>query len=241
MDMQRKFTIVDAHCHLNEVADDYVINETLPVTCGYSHGSNLKNIEIAKKLGVPFALGIAPQTAIKQDLKDLEMWAETIMKAKANAIGEIGLDYHWAENQEHVRKEKIVFERMIKLAEEMRLPVVIHSRKAELECLEWLEERKFSHGIMMHFFSGDEKTAARAVEMGAMISVTPLHSKERKKVINSIPLEHIVIETDAPYVVRTPDEVVQSAHYVAEVKNIDLDEVKAQTMKNALKFFNFRV
>ena len=232
--------IVDAHCHLESIKG-YTLKDTLPVTCGYSHSTNLKNIEIAQRLRIPFALGIAPQTAIKNDLKDLELWAETIRKARPNAIGEIGLDFHWAKGNEDIAKEQIVFDRMVGLAEEMKLPVVIHSRKAEEKCIEYLRERKFKHGIMLHFFSGDERTAKMALDLGAMISFTPLHSKERRKVINIVPLENVLIETDAPYVVRTPDEVIQSAEYVSEIKKIELNEVKEQTAKNALKFFNFKL
>ena len=130
---------------------------------------------------------------------------------------------------------------MVELAEEMKLPVVIHSRKAEKECLDYISERKFSHGIMMHFFSGTEEIAQKAIELGAIISVTPLHSKERRKVINATPIENIVIETDAPYVVRTPEEVIQSAQYVSEVKDLDLEKVKRKTAENAARFFKFEI
>jgi TatD DNase family protein len=232
--------LVDAHCHIEEIKN-YSPKGVLPVTCGYSHTSNLRNIEIAERLGIPFVLGIAPQTAIKQDIKDLDKWIDTIRGTKPNAIGEIGLDFHWAKGEEDVKKEWIVFKRMVDLAEEMKLPVVIHSRKAEKECLEYLLERKFSDGIMFHFYSGNEETAKKAVDIGAIISITPLHSKERRKVINAVPLENIVVETDAPYVVRLPEDVIQSVQYVAEVKCLEIDEVKTKTAKNAARFFKFNV
>ncbi len=238
--MDEKRYLVDAHCHLEEIKE-YTPKDVLPVTCGYSHTSNLRNIDVAKKLKIPFVLGIAPQTAIKQDLKELDDWTETIRNTKPNAIGEIGLDFHWSKGDEDVKKEGIVFKRMVDLAEEMKLPIVIHSRKAEKECLDYLKERKFKHGIMMHFFSGTENIAMSAVELGAIISITPLHSKERRKVINAVPLENIVIETDAPYVVRTPEEVIQSAQYVSEVKGLDLETVTKQTAINAAKFFKFQL
>jgi TatD DNase family protein len=130
---------------------------------------------------------------------------------------------------------------MVELAEEMKLPVVIHSRKAEKECIDYLKERKFKNGVMLHFYSGDEKTALSAIDLGALVSVTPLHSKERRKVISSVPIENLVIETDAPYVVRTPNEVSQSAEYVAEVKGMSIDEVRKITLKNTIKFFKFDI
>jgi TatD DNase family protein len=232
--------LVDAHCHLESIKG-YTPKGVLPVTCGFSHSSNLQNIEIAHRLGIPFVLGIAPQTAIKSDLKDIELWVDTIRNAKPNAVGEIGLDFHWGKTEEDFAKERKVFDRMLELAERMKLPVVIHSRKAEKECVEYLKERKFGHGIMLHFFSGDENVAKLALDIGAYISFPPLRSKERRKVINSIPMENMLIETDAPYVVRLPEEVIKAAEYVAEVKRLEVDEVVERTAKNAMSLFRFKV
>ncbi|HIH23011.1 TPA: TatD family hydrolase [Candidatus Micrarchaeota archaeon] len=233
--------LIDSHCHLESIKGFAPSDNVLPITCGYSHTSNLKNIEIARKFNVPFCLGIAPQTAIKQGTTQLEEWCGTILKKKPNAIGEIGLDYHWAENDAHITSERVVFDRMISLAEEMDLPVVIHSRKAENDALVELKKRKFENGIMMHFFSGTVKDAELALSMGAILSIICLHSKSRKDVIKLAPLESLVIETDAPYVGRKPEDVIEAAKYVAEVKGLDVEVVASQTAKNAAKFFKIKL
>lgn len=233
--------LIDSHCHLESIKSFAPSDDVLPITCGYSHTSNLKNIDIARKFNVPFCLGIAPQTAIKQGTAQLEEWCGTILKNKPNAIGEIGLDHHWAENDAHIASERVVFDRMISLAEEMDLPVVIHSRKAENDALVELKKRKFENGIMMHFFSGTVKDAELALSMGAILSIICLHSKSRKDVIKLAPLESIVIETDAPYVGRKPEDVLEAAKYVAEVKGLDVEVVASQTAKNAAKFFKIKL
>ncbi|MDD5337196.1 MAG: TatD family hydrolase [Candidatus ainarchaeum sp.] len=230
--------IIDAHAHLDCYKHIEIKPGWLPVTVGYSHYANIKNAAIAKQYNIPYVLGIAPQTAIKEGVEKLDSWVEEIKKHKPNAIGEIGLDFHWAKNSEDVRKEEIVFNRMLELAEEMKLPIVIHSRDAEGKVIDLLKERKFSNGIMMHFFSGTMEEAGKALDLGALISFTPLHSKERKKIINSLALESIVVETDSPYVVRTFYDVERAIDYVAEVKSLDKGVVAARTARNAAGFFN---
>ncbi|MEM3422452.1 MAG: TatD family hydrolase [Candidatus Bilamarchaeaceae archaeon] len=231
--------IVDSHCHLQEIKN-YSIKEVVPVVCGYSHSSNIKAVEIAKRLSIPFSLGIAPQSVIRIDnLEVLDEWIEYIKKQKPNAIGECGLDYHWAKEKKEIEREQITFYRMVELAEEMKLPLVIHARKATADVIDTLTLKNFSERVMFHFFSGREKDAEWAVANDSLISITPLHSKERREVIKKTPLENIVVETDAPYVGRTPDDVKDAISYVAEVKNLDFDVVAEQTAKNAQKFFNF--
>jgi TatD DNase family protein len=180
---------------------------------------------------------------LKEGLTKLDTWTEAIKNSKIKpvAIGEIGLDYHWAKNNEDIAKERVAFEKMVDLAEDMRLPVVIHSRKAETDCITYLKERKFSNGIMMHFFAGDEKEALRAIDLGAYVSIPPIHSKERRKVISIIGLENMLVETDAPYVGRTPEDVKRAAEYISEVKNVQLSEVADATTKNAVKLFKLNL
>jgi TatD DNase family protein len=234
--------LIDAHCHLDEIKDFTLGTDVLPVTCGHSHHANVKSLGLAQKLGIPFAMGIAPQTALKEDLSQLEKWAHFILHAnpKPNAIGEIGLDYHWAKDEEGIKKEKIVFERMLDLAGEMDLPVVIHCRKAESDVIKILKARSFSR-IMMHFFSGNLKEAHDAIALGAYISVPPIRSKERKEIIKQIPLEKLLAETDSPAVARTPQDVIRAVEYIAEAKNIDVKTVAQQTAKNAINFFNIKL
>ncbi len=233
--------IIDSHCHLQDYEQIEIRPGWLPVTVGYSHHSNIRNAGIAKKYELPYALGIAPQTAVKEGISKLDSWIEEIKKHKPNAIGEIGLDFHWAKNPQQVKDEEMLFGKMLELAEEMRLPIVIHSREDNGKAVEMLRERKWNRGIMMHFFSGTLEEAERALDLGALISIVPLHSKERRKVINSLELDELLVETDSPYVVRTFYEVERSIGYIAETKGIDRKIVAEQTAKNAAGFFGIKI
>jgi len=236
------FSFVDSHCHLESFKKkqmDELPEDILPVTSGYSHKSNVKNAEIAKNLKIPFCLGIAPQTAVFDGIEKLSKWEDFIRSQTPNAIGEIGLDYHWGKEEKHLEDEKALFARMLNLAEEMKLPIVLHTRKAEDKVLDALDSYGWKKPFMMHFFSGDAETAKRAVKMGGIISIPPLHSKDRRKTIESIPLEKLVAETDAPYITRGIEGVRDSVKYISEVKNIPFEKAARATAENSATFFKF--
>jgi len=236
------FSFVDSHCHLDSFKKkqlDELPEDILPVTSGYSHKSNVKNAEIAKSLRIPFCLGIAPQTAVFEGIEKLPEWEEFIRSQTPNAIGEIGLDYHWGKEEKHFEDERVLFARMLALAKEMDLPIVLHTRKAEEKVLDALVSYGWKKPFMMHFFSGDAETAKRAVKMGGIISIPPLHSKDRKKTIEAIPLEKLVAETDAPYITRGIEGVRDAVQYIAEVKNIPPEKAAKATARNSATFFNF--
>jgi TatD DNase family protein len=232
--------LVDAHCHLDRIPGYKPPEDLIPVSVGYSHSSNKKCSQIAGKLGIPYVLGIAPQTAIKEDLSRLDEWIDFIRGQNPNAIGEVGLDYHWAKDKQDIECEQIVFRRMLDIAESMNLPLVIHARDATHDVLDFIELRQLKQHFMMHFFSGTLAEAKRAIDLGGLISITPLHSKSRRKVIEALDLEYLLVETDAPYVVRKPQEVIKSVEYISEVKGIPKEDVAAATSKNAKKLFSIR-
>ncbi|MEW5996533.1 MAG: TatD family hydrolase [Candidatus Micrarchaeota archaeon] len=236
------FALVDSHCHLDSFKKkqmDELPSDILPVTSGYSHKSNLKNAEIAKTLRIPFCLGVAPQTAVFEGLAKLDEWEGFIRSQAPNAIGEIGLDYHWGKEEKHFSDEAALFRRMLDLADGMELPIVLHTRKAEEKVLDFLHSYGWKKPFMMHFFSGDAETARRAIKMGGIISIPPLHSKDRRKTIEAIPLEKLVSETDAPYITRGIEGVRDAAQYISEVKSIPFEKAAEATARNSATFFNF--
>jgi len=236
--------LVDAHCHLDSFSKkllEELPQGIIPCTSGYSHRSNQKTVEIAKELKVPFSLGIAPQTVLKEGKENLAEWMQFIADSKPNAVGEVGLDHHWGKTEADFALEEEVFREMILLAQSLNLPMVIHSRKAESRCLDVLEDAGWKGKFMMHFFSGTLEEAQRAVDIGGIISIIGLHAKNRKKVIAEIPLEKLVAETDAPYVTRNIDGVLQSIEYISEVSGIPEEEVGKVTAENAARFFNFHL
>lgn len=231
--------IIDVHCHLESFKEINIPKNILPIQTGYSHKSNQESVKIAEKYNLPYVLGIAPQTAIFDGLDGLDEWTAFIKKHSPNAIGEIGLDLHWPKTEKHIQDEHILFNKMLDLAKEMNLPIVLHSRKAEREVFEIVKERNFS-SFLMHCYSGDAELAKEIINNGGLISISPFHSKKKKQVINEIPLDYLTAETDAPYIGKTMDGIKNSLEYIATVKNITFDEVVIQTTKNAKAFFNIR-
>lgn len=243
--------LVDSHCHLFDMKGYTLPEDIMAVVVGYSPGSNTKAAEWSRR-GFPTAMGIAPQTAIRRDgLEELGAWMDFIRQNRPNAIGEVGLDYRWAGDQAQVEKERSVFRAMIGLADEMKLPLVIHSRDrpetgargtgegvpkgAIDEILGMVEGRRF----LMHFYSGTEEQARRIVDMGGFISVTYVRSKEKRKVINTVPMDRLMVESDAPYVGKTPESIREAVAYVAEVKGLSAAEAGMRTAGNAARFFGF--
>lgn len=240
--------LIDSHTHLYDMRKGYALpSDIYPVVVGYSHGSNQKAVEVARAGGYPFVLGIAPQTTIKEGTGRLDEWVEFIRASRPNAIGEVGLDYKWAQTMEQVDGEKRVFARMVLLAREMDLPLVIHSRDnpndngLPKDAVEDILPMVRGMRILMHFYSGTGEQARDIVAMGGFISVAHIRSKERRKVINTVPLERLLVESDSPYIGRTPESVREAVAYIAEVKGLDAGEVAKATAQNAMGFFGFRL
>ncbi len=158
------------------------------------------------------------------------------------AVGEIGLDYHWVKEKEGRAKEKENFIKLLDLAKDRDKPVLVHSRNAEKPALDILE--KSGARAIMHCFSGPMKEAERAIDLGYLISVPTnvARSKQKQEFARKLPLESIVLETDAPYLapepkaVNEPANVAKSARTISELRGISFEEVADQTTKNAREF-----
>lgn len=223
------YSYADAHCHADSISGGFPAN-ILHITSGYSHESNLANARVAEQHENMFlCAGISPQEAMRhKDIKiKLVEWEEAIPKLpKLVAIGEIGLDYHWAKTEEERFLQHECFISQLQLAERLSLPVVVHSRDAEEKCLEILSS--FNLPFMMHCFSGSAETATAAAATGrGIISVPPIHNKERKKYLRSISLEKLVVESDAPYIGKIPSDTEQSIKMIAEIKQIGRERADA--------------
>jgi TatD DNase family protein len=235
--------IADAHCHLEGIPGWKTPDNMVVFTSGYSHESNLANARIAKE--VPRAhciLGIAPQTAMRfPDIeRKLPAWKDFIRSQNPVAIGEIGLDFHYAKEEHEQEREYTCFKHMISLAKEMKLPIVIHSRDAEEEVLAFLES-EWDGEFLMHCFAGTKEQAEKAVELGGSVSIPPIRSKERKKVIKALTMEKLLAETDAPYIGKKPEDVAVSIGMIAEIKGIPPEEAEKATFANAMRFFRVKV
>jgi len=230
--------IFDTHCHLDRFKTIELIENELAVTCGYSHEANIKAVEIAKNnKNVYCALGIAPHTVLDlEDLSIIDTWINFIKKQKPIAIGEIGLDYHWAKYEKQIKNEKLVFEKMLSLAEDMKLPVLIHSRKAEKDIIKRLID--FELPKILHCYSGNRESAKLAVKHDMLISIPPVKSDMRKKVIKDVGLNNLVVETDAPYLGKDLYDIYKSIIIISNALGVSEEKVEEKTYENAKRFFN---
>jgi len=236
------YDFADAHCHLESCAGGFMPT-ILHVTCGYSDKANQRNGKLAEEnANVYLCAGIAPQEAMKYpDIKiKLNEWEETIAALpKLVAVGEIGLDYHWAKTPEERFLQHECFISQLVLAERLGLPVVVHSRDAETEVLDILGN--FNLKYMLHCFSGSAEQANAAVAGGrAVVSVPPMRSKERKKFIRDLPLEKLLAESDAPYIGKSPSDTLEAIKTIAEIKEQDVEAVKKQLLINTIAFFGIK-
>ncbi|MBB4826798.1 TatD DNase family protein [Sporosarcina luteola] len=251
---------IDTHVHLN--ADQYeedveeVIQRALDanVTKMVVIGFDRKTIEKAMELteAYPFiyaVVGWHPVDAIDCTEQDLQ-WIEALAKhPKVVGIGEIGLDYYWDKSPKDVQQQ--LFRKQIQLAKKVELPIIIHNREATADVVRILKEEGAQEvGGIMHCFSGSVETARECIDMNFMISlggpVTFKNAKMPKQVATDIPLEHLLIETDAPYLAPHPNRgkrnepafVTLVAEEIARLKNVPLEEVAETTTRNALKLFS---
>ena len=166
---------------------------------------------------------------------------------KVRAIGEIGLDYYWKDNAP-AEVQKQVFHRQMELAEELGLPVIVHDREAHHDCLEVVKAHPNVRGVY-HCYSGSLEDAKVLVKLGWMLSftgvVTYKNARKSLEVIEWLPMERIMIETDSPYLTPEPFRGKRNdsgyVHFVAEtiarVKGMEVEEVIRITTENGKRFF----
>ena len=238
---------IDAHAHLDscENAEKVVKRAKLAgaraiVTSGYSLEGSRKALELSVRFrGYVFpVIGISPQDAMGLDEEELRRqvsWVgENLNRAKG--VGEIGLDFHWAKSKEEIERQYSAFDAQLALARSKSLPVTVHSRAAEREVLDVLEQQGMKRAHL-HFFSGTPELAVRAVKLGYAISIPPVASKGRERMLSAIPLSSLMLESDCPYVGKDPSACLESASIIARAKGISIEEVLKTTAENAARFF----
>lgn len=167
---------------------------------------------------------------------------------KIVAIGEIGLDYHYgAESKE---EQKNILRKQLKIAEDIQLPVIIHDREAHEDTFQILQDYKLKD-VIFHCFSGNAEFAKKCINKGYYIAiggvVTFKNATDLKESAKIVPLDRLLLETDAPYLapvpfrgkLNTPAYLKYIAQEIANIKDIDIEEVKKQTTINAQRIFNF--
>ncbi len=266
--------LFDSHTHINN--EDYTEEERLELICeiqaspvryavdaGFDMPSSRMAAEHAAELGFCYAaVGVHPHDSRSMTEEDLLELRELAKQEKVVAIGEIGLDYHYDLSPRD--DQRYWFRRQIQLANRIGMPIVVHSREADRETMdilveEWAfsRERKalfpdHSPHVDIHCYSGSAEFAREYMKLGAVFGVDgPLTYKNNRKtveVVETVPLEYILIETDAPYLTPVPFRgrrnkspyVEYVARKVAEIKGISYEEAALRTMENAKNFFLIR-
>ena len=218
------------------------------VNIGASLESCKGTLDIANKYAhVYAAIGIHPDMVGELNEETFAWLKAQFQNPKVVAVGEIGLDYYWDKEKHDVQKKWFI--QQLQLAEELDLPVVIHSREATEDTLAIIKEYGKSLKGVVHCFSGSVEIAKEYVKMGYYLGiggvVTFKNSKKLKEVVEAVPLDSLVVETDCPYLAPTPFRgkrnsslllpyVVQE---IAGIKQVSYEEVVATTRKNGKKLY----
>lgn len=193
------------------------------------------------------AVGVHPSDCGGYDDQIQQQLLQLAAHPKVKAIGEIGLDYYWKDNPPP-EWQKTVFHRQMELAEEVKLPIIVHDREAHHDCLEAVRQHPNITGVY-HCYSGSLEDAKVLVGLGWMLSFTGVitfkNARKALEVIQWLPMDRIMIETDAPYLTPEPfrgkrndsSKVHLVARTIAQVKGMEEDEVARITMENGKRFF----
>lgn len=214
------------------------------ITCGCDKESSLKALAIAEKYDYVYAAcGIHPGNIDSgTTVEEIEKLAH---REKCIAIGEIGLDYYWVQDNKEQQKE--IFISQIKLAKKLNLPVIVHDRDAHADTLEILKEYK-PKGVV-HSFSGSVEMAEELLKIGMYFGIggviTFKNAKKLPDVVKMLPEDKILLETDAPYLAPVPYRsktnnsslIYLTAQKIAEIRESDTESILKLTFKNAQNLF----
>lgn len=266
-----EIVFIDSHAHLDDPrfdpdraevvkrAKDAGLKRIISVGCWNREKGFGPLVEVLKEYDfLETALGVHPHDA--KDFTDEAPFKEIARiateltargRSRVIAIGETGLDYHYDNSPREAQKEAFV--KHIRLARELNLPLIIHTREAEKDTLEILKsEGAHEIGGVFHCFSGSAELAQDALKMGFYLSfsgvVTYPNADALREVVKSVPIENILIETDSPYLPPVPERgkrnepayVVKTAETIAALKNLSLNDVARITTNNAEELFGLK-
>ena len=280
--------LFDSHAHLNnEGMTDEEREETVRaiensqldyvMDIGFDLTSSKLAVDHAARYPWCYAaVGVHPHDTEGMDDMQLAMIKGLAKKNKVMAIGEIGLDFHYDYSPRDEQREW--FRKQIRLANELRMPIVIHSREADQEVMDilkeegafsderksWFPERPDTTGyvksdtaapdarVLLHCFSGSAELGRQYVKLGATLSIAgPVTYKNNRKttaVVEEIPIDFLLVETDSPYLTPEPYRgrknmspyVEHTARKVAEIKGLTFEEIAVATKANAMRFFGIK-
>ena len=214
--------------------------------------SSQASIDLAERYPhVYAAAGFHPENLEGATLDDLARIKDMAAHPKVKAVGEIGLDYYWEKDPAKRAVQRDFFAAQLELAEALDLPAIVHDREAHKDCLDIVRARHGARGVY-HCYSGSLEDAKTLVILGWSISFTGVitfkNARKALEVIEWLPLDHIMIETDAPYMAPEPYRgkrcdsgyVYRMAETIAQVKGLTTAEVARATTENGRRFFGIK-
>ncbi|MBE9528966.1 MAG: YchF/TatD family DNA exonuclease, partial [Proteobacteria bacterium] len=263
-----KKLFIDSHAHLDdprlfedlggvlERATKAGVTRMVTVGCWNKRGGFDRVVElISSNANLYGALGVHPHEAKEvvdstpyDAIREVVTSADPKLKGRIVAIGEAGLDFHYDNSPRDTQRE--VFVAQLRLAKELRLPIIVHTREAEAETLEILRAEGLGpEGGVLHCFSGSPELAEEALEMGFYISFSGVITFPKalglQDVVKAVPIEKILVETDCPYLAPVPVRgktnepafTVHTAQKIAELKGLSLEDVARITTLNTEELF----
>lgn len=257
--------LFDTHCHLtdknykdNSMTELIFETRRLGVRKILTVGTNFIDSIAAMRIatiyeGVFFSFGLHPNCASNGEIftkKNIEKIYENVNNRKFIAIGECGLDYYHPTSDEKKKMQKDAFIQQIEMAIKLKRPLIIHTRNAHSETIKILSKYSNINGVI-HCFQGTKKEALKYVELGFYISFSGIitfdNAKDIKEVVKVLPLNKILIETDAPYLaphpyrgqINFPWFVKLVANELAKILNISFEEILKITFNNAESLFGW--
>lgn len=249
--------IFDTHAHYDDEAFDSdreeLLSSVLPksgvcgiITAGTNVKTSIASVSLAAEYGyIYFAAGVHPEDAVNMKSGDIDRIAGILKSSKkAVAVGEIGLDYHCDVDRE---LQKDIFERQLKLAGKLNLPVIIHDREAHADTLDLI--KKYRPRGTVHCFSGSAETAKELLKLGMYLgftgSVTFKNNKKAPEVLKIVPDDRILVETDCPFMAPVPlrgkrsdsSMISLTLKFIADIKGTTPEETAHITAQNARRLF----
>ena len=249
--------LIDTHCHLSyddyENLDEVIKNMNgIMIASGCNDKTNKEILELVEKYpNVYGTLGIHPEEIDNLTNDSFKIIEENINNPKIVAIGEIGLDYYWVNDNKE--EQKNLFKKQLDLAKKYNKPVVIHSRDSIQDTYNILKKYNLKGSI--HCFSSSLEMAKEFIKLGYKIGiggvVTFKNSLKLQEIVKKLDLKNILLETDSPYLSpepfrgkkNDPSKTIYVAQKISELKNVNLDVVLRQSANNASSLFdlNFKV
>jgi TatD DNase family protein len=260
--------IFDTHCHpqfpqytqdREEMIRRALGGGVFMICVGTDYETSKQGINLAQKTeGIWASIGLHPNDNLGEKF-EAEKYRELLQKEKVVALGEIGLDYYRTEKPEDQKLQKERFVQQLELADEFKKPLILHCRdsksgsagRAYPDMIEILKNGHADNGGVIHSYTGNLEEAKKFLDLGLYLGFNGIitFARQYDEVVRYVPLENILLETDAPYLTPEPYRgkrneplyVKEVAKKVAELKNLSVEEVITKTTQNVIKLFNINI